>query len=479
MTPGADLRLSNGTLLTPAGPVPADLLIRGERIAAFVERADPAPATDTIDVTGLHVFPGVVDLHAHTRVPGYEYKEDYLTCSQAAAVGGITTFADMPNVEPPTDDVRTFEDKRAIASDQCIVDWGHLVGPAKTDQIPRLAAAGVTGFKVFQVSGGYPHDPRLALGEPEKMYVALDAIAKTGLHCSVHPFSQPIMDLLTERALAAGRPRDMRTFAEIYTADIVWRSGVVVLLELQRETNARLHLLHTHAAGSLRAIRRAKLAGQAVTCAVDPKYYHLTDLDLDEQGARAIPGGSVTRDEERMAEIWRCLQDGTLDMIDSDHAPHTIADLKQFEDDPWTGPFGSPQYEYILSLVLTDVAAGRFSLDQAVKLLSENPARLIGRFPQKGALQVGSDADIVVVDLDREVVPSDEETFTKVRWTPYHGRHLKGAPVLTIRRGEIIARDRKILASPGSGRYLEGVPQEVRPVVHRGQSPGLLLRARH
>jgi dihydroorotase len=479
MTPDADLRLRNGTLLTATGPVAADLLIRGERIAALVERADPAPAADTIDVTGLHVLPGVVDLHAHTRVPGYEYKEDYLTCSHAAAVGGITTFVDMPNVEPPTDDVRTFEEKRAIAVSQCIVDWGHLVGPAKTEQIPLLAAAGVTGFKVFQVSGGYPHDPRLALGEPEKMYVALDAIAKTGLHCSVHPFSQPIMDLLTERAFAAGRPRDMRTFADIYTADIVWRSGVVLLLELQRETSARLHLLHTHAAGSLQAIRRAKLAGQAVTCAVDPKYYHLTDLDLTEQGARAIPGGSVTRNAERMAEIWRSLEDGTLDMIDSDHAPHTIADLKQFEDDPWTGPFGSPQYEYILSLVLSDVAEGRFSLDQAVKLLSENPARLIGRFPQKGTLQVGSDADIVVVDLDREVVPSDEETFTKVRWTPYRGRHLKGAPVLTIRRGEIIARDRKILARPGSGRYLEGVPQEVRSVMHRGQSPGLLLRERY
>jgi dihydroorotase (multifunctional complex type) len=475
----ADLRLHNGTLLTPAGAVAADLLIRGERISAIVEPADPTPSASTIDVTGLHVLPGVVDLHAHTRVPGYEYKEDYLTCSQAAAVGGVTTIVDMPNVEPPTDDVRTFEEKREIAAAHCIVDWGHLVSPVKTEQIPLLAAAGATGFKVFQVSGGYPHDPRLALGEPEKMFVALDEVAKTGLHCSVHPFSQPIMDLLTERALAAGRPRDMRTFADVYTADIVWRTGAVVLLELQRETNARLHLLHTHAAGSLRAIRRAKKAGQPVTCAVDPKYYHLTDLDLDQQGGRAIPGGSVTRDEERMAEIWRSLQDGTLDMIDSDHAPHTIADLKTFEDDPWTGPFGSPQYEYILSVVLTDAAEGRFSLDHVVRLMSENPARLIGRFPQKGALQVGSDADIVVVDIDREVVPSDEKTYTKVRWTPYQGRRLKGAPLLTIRRGEIIARDRAVTASPGSGRYLEGVPQEVRPGPHVGPSPGLRLQARH
>lgn len=475
---GADLRFHNGTLHTPSGPVVGDLLVRGERIAAIVEPDDPTPAEVTIDVTGLDVLPGVVDLHAHTRVPGYEYKEDYLTSSQAAAVGGVTTMVDMPNVEPPTDDVRTFEEKRSIAAGQCVVDWGHLVAPTKTDQVARLAAAGATGFKVFQVSGGYPHDPRLALGEPEKMFVALDEVAKTGLHCSVHPFSQPIMDLLTERALASGRPRDMRTFADIYTADIVWRAGVVMLLELQKETNARLHLLHTHSAGSLRAIRRAKLAGQPVTCAVDPKYYHLTDDDLTAQGGRAIPGGSITRDEERMEEIWRSLRDGTIDMIDSDHAPHTHEDLKVFEEDPWVGPFGSPQYEYILSLVLTDVAEGRFSLEHALQLLSENPARLIGRFPQKGALQVGSDADAVVVDLAREVVPSDEKTFTKVRWTPYAGRHLQGAPVLTLRRGEIIARDGAVLAKPGSGRYLEGVPQDVRDWTPSAHSPGLALTGR-
>jgi dihydroorotase len=476
--PDADLRLHNGTLITPAGAVSADLLIRGERISAIVDPSDPTPSASTFDAAGMHVLPGIVDLHAHTRTPGYEYKEDFLTCSQAAAVGGVTTIVDMPNVEPPTVDVQTFEEKRSIAAGQCIVDWGHLVGPVKTEQVPLLAAAGATGFKVFQVSGGYPHDPRLALGEPEKMFVALDAVAKTGLHCSVHPFSQPIMDLLAERALGAGRASDIRTFADVYTADIVWRAGVVVLLELQRETNARIHLLHTHSAGSLRAIRRAKAAGQAVTCAVDPKYYHFTDLDLDQQGARAIPGGSITRDADRMAEIWRSLQDGTLDMIDSDHAPHTLEDLKTFEADPWTGPFGSPQYEYILSVVLTDVADGRFSLEHAVRLLSENPARLIGRFPQKGALQVGSDADIVVVDLNREVVPSDEETFTKSQWTPYRGRRLKGAPLLTIRRGEIIARDREVQARPGSGRYLEGVPQEVRPEPRRDQSPGLHLQVR-
>ena len=309
------------------------------------------------------------------------------------------------------------------------------------------------------------------------MFEAFQSIARTGLHCSVHPYNQPLMDLLSREALAAGKPHNVRTFAGIYTADIVWRSAVAQLLELQRETGVRLHLLHSHAAGSLRLIRRAKRRGQCVTAAVDPKYYHLTKQDAERQGPRAAPAGYIVEDKDRMDEIWRSLNDGTIDLIDSDHAPHTLEDLERFTEDPWTGPFGSPQYEYLLSLVLTDVHEGKLPLETALTLLSENPARLIGRYPQKGAIQVGSDADLVLVDLDAEVHPRDEDTYTKSGWTPYVGRVLRGAPVLTMLRGTVIAKDRVVTGSPGYGRYLPGVPQE--PVPARGRSyPGLDVRPR-
>jgi dihydroorotase-like cyclic amidohydrolase len=160
-----------------------------------------------------------------------------------------------------------------------------------------------------------------------------------------------------------------------------------------------------------------------------------------------------------MRLIWEALNDGTIDLIDSDHAPHTLEDLERFRADPWTGPFGSPQFDYLLSVVLTDVHEGKLPLSTAVKRLCENPARLIGHFPRKGAIQVGSDADLVVVDLKREVVPSDEATYTKVKWTPYRGRKLRGAPVLTMLRGKVIARDGKVEGRPGYGRYLAGVSQ--------------------
>jgi dihydroorotase len=473
-----DIRIRGGAVYTPAGLQNVDIAIKGERIAALLDPEDGSPAATEIDATGKHVLPGVVDLHAHTRVPGYEYKEDYRTASEAAAVGGVTTFTDMPNVEPPTDTVELFEEKRAIADRDCLIDYGHLVSPTKPDQVAKLAEAGATGFKVFQVSGGYPHDPRLAMGDTEKLYDAFLEIAKTGLHCSIHPYNQPLMDRLSERAWEAGKPRDVTTFAPIYVADVVWRSAVAVLIELVQETGVRLHTLHTHAAGSIALLRGAKARGLPMTAAVDLKYYHLNRADAEAQGPRAAPGGVITEDAPRLEAIWRALNDGTIDVVDSDHAPHTLEDLERFTADPWTGPFGSPQYEYMLAVTLTDVVEGKLTLGAAMRLLTENSARLVGLWPRKGAIQVGSDADVVIVDLERETVASDEATYTKCGWTPYAGRRLRGVPELTMLRGTIIAKDGKPVGKPGFGRYVEGVPQEVIPVPGGDGSPGLSLRPR-
>jgi len=457
-----DVRIHGGRVHLPSGPVTADLLITGERISGIVAPDDATQAKQRIDATGKLVMPGIVDLHAHTRVPGYEYKEDFVTASQAAAAGGITTFIDMPNVEPPTETVKLLADVRKIAERDSLIDWGHFASPSKPEEIAGLAAAGVTGFKMYQVSGGYPHDPRLAMGDPDKIYDAFERIAKTGLPALVHPFSMPIFTHLSERAFAAGKPRNIVTFSEIYTKDVVWSAAVALLIEIQRQTGVRLHTVHTHSSESLRLIREAKAEGLRVTAAVDPKYFHLTHKDLAEQGARAIPGGFVTEDAKRLAVIWQAVNDGTIDIIDSDHAPHTLKDLERMEADPWTGPFGAPHYDHELSLMLTDVHTGKLSLGRLVQLFSEGSAKILGIYPKKGALLVGSDADVVVVDEKREVVPSDEKMYSKVKWTPYRGRRFVGAPVLTMLRGTVIAKDGVVTGRPGYGRYVAGVPQHSR-----------------
>jgi len=454
-----DTRISGGTVQTPGGSLEADLLLEDGRVAGIVGRETSVDAAETIDATGMWILPGIVDMHVHTRVPGYEYKEDFVTATRAAAVGGVTTIVDMPNVEPPTETVDLFEEKRRIAERDCHVDWGHWVAPTRPDQIAALAEAGATGFKIFQVGGGYPHDPRLVLADPGRVYATFEGIAQTGLPCLVHAFSQTLLEALSEQAWASGAPRDVKTFSSIYTRDIVWSSAVSQLLELSRETGVRLHLLHTHAGASLRLLRQAKAAGHQVTVGIDPKYFHLTARDLEQGGARGMPGGFIVEDEQRMAEIWHSFDDGTIDVIDSDHAPHTLDDLKRAEADPWTGPWGSPTLEHMLPLLLTDVRAGHLRLGRLIELISENPARIMGIYPDKGALLPGSSADLVIVDPDRQVIPTDKDMESKSGWSAYAGWHLTGAPVLTMLRGRPVARDGRVVGEPGNGRYVPGVRQ--------------------
>jgi dihydroorotase (multifunctional complex type) len=452
-------RVTGGQVYLGGQLVRADLLIDEGRIAGVVDGDNTVEAAETIDATDRLVLPGIIDTHAHTREPGFTHKEDFLTASKAGAAGGVTTMIDMPNVEPPTDTVETYLEKREKADATSIIDFGHWVAGTKLDEIARLADAGATGYKIFQVSGAYPHDPRLAMNDEASLLKAFRAIEKTGLPLNVHPFNQSLFEELSEEAFAAGKPANWYTFGEVYTTDAIWHTAVNTLINLQALTGVRLNLVHTHSAGSLRLIRAAKAKGQRVTASVDPKYYHLTRDDLMRLKGRACPGGFITEDADRMAEIWKSLNDGTIDSIDADHAPHTLEELEQMEDDAWHSAMGSPQYDWQYTITLTDVNNGKITLRRAVELLSEAPARMLGIFPKKGALLPGSDADLVLVDIDREMTLTDEGLYTKVGWTPYLGWKVKGYVAMTMLRGTVVARDREIVGQPGYGQYIAGVPQ--------------------
>ncbi|MGE5816939.1 MAG: dihydroorotase [Deltaproteobacteria bacterium] len=454
-----DLCLSGGRVFIGGELIDADLYVKGESIACLSARGETRETTRVVDVSGNLVLPGIIDLHAHTRDPGYTHKEDFFTVSQAAAAGGITTWIDMPNVEPPTTTVALLEEKRARAQKESLVDFGHFASGVNLEEIPGLAQAGVTGYKIFQVSGAYPHDPRLALNDEGKLLERFRAIAKTGLPCVVHPFNQPLFDFFSAEAFAQGKPRNHATFAEIYTRDVIWETAIASLLALQRESGVRLHVVHTHAAGSLRLLRQAKIKKQKVTVEIDPKYFHLGIADLNEKGPQICPAGFVPQDQERMAEIWNSLRDGTIDNIGSDHAPHTNEEVEKQRVDAWGAAMGSPQYDHYLSVFLNDVHQGKITLPNLVRCLSENPAKILGLFPRKGALLPGSDADMVVVDFEKERILNNDELYTKVKWSPYAGWRVKGAPVLTTVRGKIVAENGKVMGERGHGKYIGGVAQ--------------------
>jgi dihydroorotase len=453
-----DTRIAGGQVMVSGQLVPLDVLISGETVAALVERSDLSSARKTIDASGRLVLPGGIDTHTHVRTPGYTHKEDFFTASCAAAAGGVTTIIDMPNVEPPTDTLETFLEKREIAARDSIVDWGHWVAGTKVEEIKRMADAGATGYKIFQISGGYPHDDRLSIGEAGPLLASFRAIAETGLPCLVHPFNMSLFNRLSEEAFAAGKPTDGVTFSEVYTTEANWHTGVYVCLALQRLSGVRLHLLHTHASESLRLIRQARANGQPVTCEIDPKYYHLTPDDLERLGPRAVPAGFVTPDEPRMAEIWASLRDGTISNIGTDHAPHTREEVDVALTEAWKAQLGSPQLDTLWGLILTDVAQGHHSLTRAVELLCEGPSKVAGIWPKKGVILPGSDADLILVDPDREWIVDDAKLYTKVKWSPYVGRTFRGAVTMTMLRGTVIAENGEVVGARGYGKYIAGSP---------------------
>ncbi|MPZ54130.1 MAG: amidohydrolase family protein [Acidimicrobiia bacterium] len=458
-----DLRVRGGLIYSPEAPIRSDLLVRDGVIAALVGPDEEVTAAETIDADGLVVLPGLVDLHAHMRTPGYSHKEDFRTGSMAAAAGGYTTWVDMPNVDPPTTDADTLRDKRELALEESLIDFGHFASGSNPETIAELAKAGATGFKIFMIGGGYPHDDRIAASSDADLWQSFEAIAPTGLPCLVHPFNQALFDLFSEKELAAGRPRTFHTRAEIYTnRDVVWSSAVETAIHFHDELGVRLHLLHTHAVGSIARIRAAKARGLGVTAAIDPKYFHLTEEEMQRLGPRSYHGAWITGDERRLETIWNALADGTIDIIDSDHAPHTLDEIAHMNVDAWKAQGGSPQYDDLLMVLLDDVNRNRLPLATLARLLTENPAKLIGHYPNKGSLLPGTDADIVLIDMEKTTRLTDDRILSKAGWTPYQGRNVKGAPVRTISRGRTVARDGQIVDGPEMkrrARFLGGVAQ--------------------
>jgi dihydroorotase (multifunctional complex type) len=433
----------------------ADLLIDGERIAGVTQPGASGPAHDVFDVSGLVVLPGMIDMHVHTRDPGFTYKEDFFTATCAAAAGGVTTVVDMPSVDPPTDTLELFLAKREHASTRCVVDWGHFVAATNLRDIPKMAQAGATGFKLYQVRG----DPRLCVDADDKILEIFETIAPTGRMCVVHPGDPTLFDALSRRAWARGEPHDYMTLCRVLADELPWRSGVSRLLLLQERTGVRLHLAHCHALGVLALLRAAKAAGRSVSGECDMRFFQFTLNDLRARGPLFTPGGWVLEEPGRGEAIWAAFQDGTLDALTTDHAPHLKSEVERQREDAWSAPWGNPQLEHAVPVLLTDVADGRLSLAAFVRATAETPARLLGLSPEKGVLRQGSFADMMIVDLTRSWTITGDKLYTKCGWTPYEGRTVKAKVEATVLRGRVIMRGGAVLGPPGGGQYVAARPE--------------------
>lgn len=460
----ADLVLSGADVVTPGGVVRADIAVKNGKIVCLTAGEMTPAADERIDVSGKIVLPGGVDTHTHLREPGFTHKEDILSGTRTAAAGGYTTVSGMPNVEPVTTTVERYLDAIEMYKRSSLVDFNHNPSPTRLEEIPKLAAAGALGFKVYMITDkgvSYPHMPELGVHHQGKLFEIGEAVQKTGLPLMVHPNNQELIDTLSDRAIAAG-DTSYQTVARLSASydGIVFDSAISYLCRMQEVLGFHLHVLHVRSPRSVEVIRAAKRNKQKVSAEINPHMIFLCN-DWDEIERLGPYALNLWNGPDTTEMLWEAIRDGSIDVIGSDHAPH----LREEKEIGWTNMFvaanGTPKIQETLPLFLDQVHAGRLSLERLVEIFSSTPAKLFGLYPRKGAIQVGSDADLVVVDPQKKQVLRNEDMLSKCGWSSWDGREVTGATLHTLVRGAFVYRDGEVVGKPGHGEHAKPLHREI------------------
>jgi dihydroorotase len=376
---------------------------------------------ETIDCAGLLLLPGLIDGHVHFREPGGEHKEDWLTGSRSAVKGGVTTVLDMPNNNPPIIDEASLNLKREKAK-KSIINYGFHIG-ATTDNLDFLnSAKNVSAIKIY--FGSSTGD--LLVDKMEDVKKIFNGCNKLFL---IHAEDEEFIKQKSVEYKDSDDPV-IHTKVRAMDAAII---AVKNILEIVEQTKARVHFCHVSSAGELKLIKSAKSKGLPVTCEVAPHHLFLNSSEYGKQGNWVKMNPPLRPEADRLA-LWRGIMDGTVDTIATDHAPHTKQEKMQSY---WQAPAGVPGVETMLPLLLNEVSKGRIDLKKIIELVCENPARLF-KIKNKGKIEEGYDADLVLVDMSLEKEVINEEMESKCGWTPFVGKNLTGWPVSTIVSGNIV-----------------------------------------
>ena len=450
-----DLVVRNCTVVTPAGRTPdAGVAVEDGTIVA-VGRTDRLPdAERVLDAEGCVLAPGVVDCHIHNREPGLEYKEDWESATRAAAAGGVTTVVGMPNTDPVIDRPEHLELKYERGEAGAHVDFQSyaVVTSENLELISDLDDAGVLGYKIF-LGSTVGDVPPPTDGE---ILEAMERIGETGKRLGFHEENGEIIDHYTERFKREGRnePIDHSHSRPV----IAEREAVERMITFAEETDASVHMFHVSSGSAAEAVARGKDRGVDVTAETTPHYLWFTEDVMHELGnvARIQP---PIRDADERKRLWEVGMDGgAIDCIATDHAPHTPEEKKV--DDPfgntWDATSGFVGLETEVPVALSFVEQGRLTLEEWVRRHSARPAQVWGMYPQKGSLQVGTDADFTIVDPDREwTLESPDELHSKNCVTPFVGESFVGKPTATVVRGEVVYEGGDVVGESGYGTRVD------------------------
>jgi len=452
-----DILIQNATMVLPETTVIGDLLI-ADGIISQIQPGGGIEAkenTRTIDATGLHLLPGIIDPQVHFRDPGQPEKEDLYTGSCAAASGGVTSFLDMPNNVPSQTTLQSMYEKIETGNRRCVTNFGFFIGATESnvEELQKavgtpdapIAIPGICGIKIFM--GSSTGD--LLVNESN----ALEEIfTNTAGLIAVHAEDETRMD--ERKKLIKGRT-DMAAHAE-------WRDDITALIATKRAvgyaqaTGHRLHILHLTSGieadylSDLTSLHGAE--GEAhITTEVLPQHLTLDESDVEVLGTRLKMNPPIRYKKDKET-LWKRLHDGTIACIATDHAPHTLeSKAKGFP----SAPSGMPGVETSLPVMLTHASRGACTIEQVVKWMASNVAEIYGMIG-KGRLEEGYDGDITLVDMTTERMVDDANTWTTVRWNPFHGKKLVGWPTLTVVGGVPVFERNEATGPKGSILVEEG-----------------------
>lgn len=436
-----DLVIQGGTCLLPhpsgTGLMEqkADIAIRDGRIEK-IHDSITEPAAKVVQAKGLHVLPGIIDSQVHFREPGLTHKEDLETGTKAAILGGVTSIFEMPNTNPATTTREAFEEKLARAKGRAHANYAFFVGGAH-DNVENIADLELlphcSGVKIFMGSS-----TGTLLVEDD---ATLEKILMQG-HRRVIFHSEDEMRLRERKHIATDMadPHYHPVWRDVETAVNSTRR----LLKLARKTNRRIHVLHISTGEEMDLLQDQK---DIASVEVLPQHLTLYAPDCyDKLGTYAQQNPPI-REKRHMDRLWKAVLDGTVDVIGSDHAPHT----REEKDRPYpASPSGVPGVQTLLPIMLNHVHEGRLSLLRFVEMVTTNPVRVFG-IQNKGSLRQGFDADITLVDLKKTVTIDNSWIASRCGWTPFHGMSVTGWPTHTIVGGTVVMENDQVI-SPAQGK---------------------------
>ncbi|WP_419394275.1 dihydroorotase [Cytobacillus praedii] len=454
-----DLILKNANIPQGDRQVLTNILVNDGKIVGYSNDISFLNAEKVIDIGGKLVVPGCIDPHTHFMDPGFTHRETFATGSRSAIAGGLTTIIDMPCCSKPSvRDGESFQKKIGPIRDQAYVDycfWGGMTGEDARegwlDNVYPQIEEGVVAFKVY-MTPSVPTFPRVSDAE---MLEIFKAVSKTGLPIGVHAENYDICTFNSKKLEKEGR-FDGPAWAEARST-LAEKVAIELIISFAEATDARVHVVHMTTKEGAELVKAAKKRGVKVTAETCPHYLVLNAKDsMSERGSFAKIAPPLRGKEDNEAH-WQALADGTIDFVGTDHAPYEIATEKDFPGATiWNTFPGIPGVETMVPILVSEgLNKGRLSLSRFVEVTSRNAAIHYGIYPKKGSMEIGSDADFTVIDLEKEYVIDEQKTESMAKYNPLHGMKLKGKPVQTIIRGTVVYEDDKgVVGQAGYGQYV-------------------------